>query len=121
MANLTPAQILRNNLNNVNVKERFEEILKQKAPSFIASILALANSNTRLAACESTSIINSALIAATLDLPINPNLGFAYIIPYGQQAQFQVGYKGFLQLALRSGKIKSMTNNSIADRNCQSH
>ena len=51
MANLTPAQILRNNLNNVNVKERFEEILKQKAPSFIASILALANSNTRLETC----------------------------------------------------------------------
>lgn len=107
-SNLTPAQVLRNNLNNVNVKERFEEILKQKAPSFIASILALANSNTRIAACESTSVINSALIAATLDLPINPNLGFAYIIPYGQQAQFQVGYKGFLQLALRSGKIKSI-------------
>ena len=105
---LTPAQVLRNNLNNVNVKERFEEILKQKAPSFIASVLALANSNNALAACDSKTVINSALIAATLDLPINPNLGFAYIIPYGQQAQFQVGYKGFIQLALRSGKIRTI-------------
>ena len=112
---LTPAQILRNNLNNVNVKERFEEILKQKAPSFIASVLALANSNTKLASCDSTSVINSALIAATLDLPINPNLGFAYIIPYSQQAQFQVGYKGFLQLALRSGKIKTINVTEVYD------
>lgn len=105
---LTPAQIFRNNLNNPKVKERFDEILKQKSPSFIASLLALANSNEKLAKCDNTSVINAALIAATLDLPINPNLGFAYIIPYGTTAQFQIGYKGFLQLALRSGKLKTI-------------
>ena len=109
MANeLTPVQQLRNSLNNDNVKRRFEEILKNKSAGFIASILGLANSNTNIANCDPTSVINSALIAATLDLPISPNLGFAYIIPYGNKAQFQIGYKGFLQLAIRSGKIKNI-------------
>ena len=49
------------------------------------------------------------MMAATLDLPINANLGFAYIIPYGDQAQFQMGYKGFIQLALRSGQFKNIS------------
>lgn len=106
--NLTPMRVLRNNLNNANVRERFNEILQSKAPSFIASLLSLANANQKLAECDNTSVINAALMAATLDLPINSNLGFAYIIPYGNQAQFQVGYKGFIQLALRSGKLKSI-------------
>src|SRR3990172_142226 len=52
----------------------------------------------------------SAMMAAALDLPINPNLGFAYIIPYGDQAQFQMGYKGFIQLALRSGQFKTIAS-----------
>ena len=105
---LTPVQQLRNYLNNNNVKNRFEEVLKNKSAGFMASILGLANSNANIANCDPNSVVNSALIAATLDLPINPNLGFAYIIPYGNKAQFQIGYKGFLQLALRSGKIKNI-------------
>lgn len=104
----TPAVRLKNMLSNPQVKERFDEILKTKSAGFIGSILAIANSNVKLAACDPVTIINSALNAATMDLPINPNFGFAYIIPYGAQAQFQVGYKGFLQLALRSGKLRTI-------------
>jgi recombination protein RecT len=47
-------------------------------------------------------------VAATLDLPINQNLGFAYIIPYGTEATFQLGYKGFIQLAQRTGLYKTI-------------
>jgi len=49
------------------------------------------------------------MMAAALDLPINPNLGFAYIIPYGNQAQFQVSYRGLIQLCLRSGQFKTIS------------
>ncbi|RAP04757.1 hypothetical protein HS9_01889 [Bacillus velezensis] len=54
------------------------------------------------------SVISSAMVAATLDLPIDKNLGYAWIVPYGGKAQFQLGYKGYIQLALRTGQYKSI-------------
>ena len=90
------------------VKKRFEEMLDKKAAGFISSILAVVNENRLLQNANPHSIISSAAIAASLDLQINPNLGFAYIIPYKGVAQFQMGYKGFIQLAMRSGQYKTL-------------
>jgi recombination protein RecT len=53
------------------------------------------------------------MTAATLNLPIQPSLGFAYIVPYGQNAQFQLGYKGLIQLAIRSGQVKNINSGVI--------
>ena len=108
MGTATTVPQLKSMLANENVKSRFKEILGKKAPGFISSIVAVANSNTLLQKAEPQSIMNAAVIAATLDLPINPNLGFAYIIPYGNQASFQIGYKGMTQLAMRSGQYKTI-------------
>lgn len=108
MSNQTTAVTLKSMLGNDNVKARFQEILGKKAPGFISSILSVANSNTLLQKADPKTVTNSAVIAATLDLPINPNLGFAYIVPFGGQAQFQLGYKGFVQLAMRSGQYKTI-------------
>lgn len=108
MSNQTTAVTLKSMLGNENVKARFQEILGKKAPGFISSILSVANSNTLLQKADPKTVMNSAVIAATLDLPINPNLGFAYIVPFGGQAQFQLGYKGFVQLAMRSGQYKTI-------------
>lgn len=108
MSNQTTAVTLKSMLGNDNVKARFQEILGKKAPGFISSILSVANSNTLLQKADPKTVMNSAVIAATLDLPINPNLGFAYIVPFGGQAQFQLGYKGFVQLAMRSGQYKTI-------------
>ena len=108
MSNQTTAVTLKSMLGNDNVKARFQEILGKKAPAFISSILSVANSNTLLQKADPKTVMNSAVIAATLDLPINPNLGFAYIVPFGGQAQFQLGYKGFVQLAMRSGQYKTI-------------
>ncbi|MGM2927273.1 recombinase RecT, partial [Bacillus cereus group sp. BC72] len=52
--------------------------------------------------------VTSAMVAATLDLPIDKNLGYAWIVPYKGRAQFQLGYKGYIQLALRTGQYKSI-------------
>lgn len=90
------------------IKTRFQEVLGQKAPAFVSSILSACNSNPRLRDADPMSIIASAMIAATLDLPINSNLGFAHIVPYDGKAQFQMGYKGFIQLAIRSGQYRTM-------------
>lgn len=97
---------LKNMLAGESVKQRFKEILGQKAPGFISSILSVTNSNALLQKADPASIMNAAVIAATLDLPINGSLGFAYIVPYGGKAQFQIGYKGLVQLAMRSGQYK---------------
>lgn len=95
-----------------DVKKRFEDILGKKAPGFISSVINVAKAPGLIDA-DPNSIMASAVVAATLDLPIDPNLGFAYIVPYndknqGKIAQFQMGYKGFIQLAMRSGQYKTI-------------
>lgn len=101
-------------LSNDNVKNRFNEVLGKKAPQFIASIINTVGNSKQLQECEPASIISSAMVAAALDLPIDPNLGFAALVPYNDNktgikyAQFQMMYKGFIQLAIRSGQYKKM-------------
>ncbi|KSU63665.1 recombinase RecT [[Bacillus] enclensis] len=89
-----------------SVIKRFEEVLGKRATQFTASILSLYNSEKMLQKSEPMSVISSAMIAATLDLPVDKNLGYAWIVPYGGKAQFQLGYKGYIQLALRTGQYR---------------
>lgn len=90
------------------VKAKFTELLGQKAQGFMTSVLQIATNDSLLMKADPWSIYNAAAIAATLDLPINPNLGFAYILPYSGKASFQMGYKGFIQLAQRSGQFEQL-------------
>lgn len=87
---------------------RINQLLGQRAPQFAASLMSLAHSSKQFAQVRPSSVIAAGVIAATLDLPIDKNLGFAWIIPYGELAQFQIGYKGYVQLALRSGRYAGM-------------
>lgn len=105
-----------------NVRKKFEEMLGKRAPQFITSVLQIAASNDLLAKADPMSVYNAAAVAATLDLPLNNNLGFAYIVPYNAKqkdgsyksvAQFQMGYKGFIQLAQRSGQFKTISASPI--------
>lgn len=93
-------------MNAPAMKKRFEEILNKRAPQYMTSILNLVNSDTNLQKCEPMSVISSAMVAATLDLPVDKNLGYAWVVPYGNRATFQLGYKGYVQLALRTGKYR---------------
>ncbi|MCY7821200.1 recombinase RecT [Bacillus inaquosorum] len=95
-------------LSSPSVIKRFEEVLGKRAIQFTASILSLYNSEQMLQKTDPMSVISSAMVAATLDLPIDKNLGYAWIVPYGGKAQFQLGYKGYIQLALRTGQYKSI-------------
>ncbi|MCT4665645.1 MAG: recombinase RecT [Flavobacteriales bacterium] len=110
---------LKEAFSNETLKKKFQEVLGQKSAGFIASVLTLTSNNKLLATADKNSIISSAMVAATLDLPINPNLGFAYIVPYGKQAQFQLGYKGFIQLAQRSGKFKTINVTAVKEGELQ--
>ena len=95
-------------LDSPAVKKRFEEVLNQKAPQYMSSIVNLVNGDTNLKKCDQMSVIASCMVAATLDLPIDKNLGYAWVVPYGNRAQFQLGYKGYVQLALRTGQYKAI-------------
>lgn len=113
MNNLVTVPQLKTLLGRDEVKNRFQEIMGKKAPGFISSILSLTNGNAQLQKAEPHSILNAAVVAATLDLPINPNLGFAAIVPYKNTAQFQLQYKGLVQLAMRSGQYKTINVSEV--------
>lgn len=94
--------------------KRFNEVLGDRGPQFISSILSVGRTMPDV---EPRSIVASAMIAATLDLPIEKGLGFAWLVPYRdgdkKYCQFQMGYKGYVQLGLRTGRYERMNAKPI--------
>ena len=95
-------------LSQENVKAKFTEVLKDRAAGFTANLAIMVNNSAALSKCDPMSIISAAVVSASLDLPLDPNLGFAAVVPYGDKAQFQIMYKGLIQLAMRSGQYKTI-------------
>ena len=108
-------------LDRDGLRKRFDELLGKRAPQFISSIVSMVNAdqNMQQAFCEAPmTVIQSALKAATFDLPIDQNLGYAYIVPFKNhkkdidkkvmEASFILGWKGMHQLALRTGAYKTI-------------
>lgn len=107
-------QTVKSLLNAPATQARFKEILRDRAPQYMSSIINLVNSDPNLKQCEPMSVIAACMVAATLDLPVDRNLGYAWVIPYRDNktgrmiATFQMGYKGYIQLALRTAKYKAI-------------
>lgn len=101
---LTIAQIVK----APNFRDEAEKALGRGAQSFLSSVLSLANSSPALKALDPIELYNTCLMAGALRLPFNGNLGQAYIIPYKGHPQLQIGWKGFVQLAQRSGLFKTI-------------
>lgn len=102
--------ILKGYFNDEQCKANLAKMLGSKAQGFATSVLSVVNNNTLLQKANPKTIYSSAMIAASLDLPINPSLGFAAIVPYGNEAQFQIMTRGLIQLAIRSGQYARITN-----------
>lgn len=101
-----------------SVQESIEQTLKDRSNDFTTSLLTVINGNPMLQMCDAQEVVRTALKAASMRLPIDPALGLAYIIPYNNsvketkdgkvqwvkkyEPQLQIGYKGFIELALRS-------------------
>ena len=81
--------------------------------AFTSSVLSVVNNNKYLRNADPASIYGAAMVAASMNLQVNPSLGECAIIPYGRQAQFQVMTSGLVQLAMRSGVIKSLINEVV--------
>ncbi|WP_238899575.1 recombinase RecT [Clostridium sp. YIM B02500] len=118
--------IFKNLINSDDVKSKFTEVLKDKALEYINSIISLVKETpitnalgvndshqstdlgSLLIECEPRSIIDACMIAASLDLSIDKNLEHVWIITYKKKANFQLGYKGYIQLLLRTGEYKAI-------------
>lgn len=111
--------VLKSMLNAESVMEQFRNALKDNAPTFVASLIDLYNTDSKLQMCEPGQVIKEALKAAVLHLPVNKALGQAFIIPFyntkkderGNKVKvyepvFQIGYKGLYQLAMRTGQYR---------------
>lgn len=106
-------------IKDLNVQKMITERLQKRAPQFTTSLLSLVNSNSKIAECTPITIVQAALTAASMDLPINQNLGFAYIVPFKNhgimEAQFQMGWKGLVQLAQRSGVFETINTTDVRE------
>ena len=105
---------IRGLMSNDAVKAKFQEILGKNSSAFISTVTTIATTS-KLMECEPRSILSAAIAAASLNLQVAPNLGFAAIVPYGQKAQFQIMSKGLIQLALRSGQFRTINVTEIYD------
>ncbi len=101
-------------LNSEKVIGNIEQALgKMDKQRFITSVISAVNTNPTLQECTNPSILSGALLGESLKLSPSPQLGHYYLVPFndrekGKVAQFQLGYKGYIQLAIRSGQYKKI-------------
>jgi recombination protein RecT len=110
-------QSLQQLMNSGAVVKKMNDVLgsEKKASSFISSVISVSQNNKLLRNAEPMSILSSAMVAATLDLPVVPTLGMAYLVPYKGVCSFQIGYKGILELAMRSGEFRNIIDEVVYD------
>ncbi|MBR1778122.1 MAG: recombinase RecT [Alphaproteobacteria bacterium] len=106
-----------------NIKARINEVVGRNAQSFMTSIVSAVSANPALQECEPATILSAAFLGEGLKLSPSPQLGQYYMVPYERkvgdikvkQAQFQLGYKGYIQLAIRSGYYRKINVIAIKD------
>lgn len=112
--------------NLLNQSDKFlEQTLGRGKGEFVSNLLALSDADKSLQQCDPADLMKCAMNATALNLPLNKNLGYAYIIPYNEKdrvtgqivkkPQFQMGYKGFIQLAIRSGQYKTINTCEVRE------
>lgn len=109
-------------MSNDAVKKKINSIIGgSKGQQFVTSIVSAVQNNPTLKECTNTSIFSAALVGASLNLSPSPQLGQFYMVPFNntkkkcKEAQFQLGYKGYIQLAIRSGYYKKINVLSIKE------
>jgi len=118
MSNL---KLFNQTITNPATQKYLQEVLNEKKASFVNNLVSAVANDEKLQQCEPTTIMFAALKATALSLPIENNLGFCYLIPYKDNkkgttvCQFQVGTKGFIQLAQRSGLVVNIDSKPIYD------
>ena len=108
-------------LDNSYYQEQLKNVMKENAGTFAASLLELVTSDEKLLACDGRLLMAEAMKAASLHLPLNKQLGYAYIVPYGNTPTMIIGYKGLYQLAIRSGLYKNINADVVYEGEYQGY
>jgi recombination protein RecT len=119
-----PLDEVKKYLANPEVKDRLDEMLGKRSAAFSNSVINVISSNKQLrdiAQRNPNSIMRAVIKAATVNMPIEPALGWAAIVPYGDEAVFQFMYKGITQLAIRSGQYAALNCTEIYDDEIKSY
>ena len=99
-------------LNSPKVQQYLRDVIGSNKDRFTTNLISVINQNKSLQECTNISLMSGAIVATTLNLSLNSAFGYAYLVPYNntkqdiKEAQFQIGYKGYIQLALRTGEYK---------------
>lgn len=91
-------------------------VIGNRKEKFVTNLVSIVNQNKTLQECTNNSLLSGAIVATTLNLSLNKSFGYAYLVPYDnkkanppcKEAQFQIGYKGYIQLAMRTGEYKRL-------------
>ena len=108
-------------ITNVKTQEYLASVLGEKKQAFVNNLTALVSNDKALQVCEPTTLMFAALKSTALDLPLDNNLGFAYVIPFRDTksgstvATFMLGYKGVAQLAIRSGQFETINVTDVRE------
>lgn len=122
----TQVTALRTMLEAESVQKQFHNALKENKDAFIASVIDLYSGDAALQRCDPKAVLQEALKAAVLKLPINKALGFSYIVVYNNSKRdingqwvkvptptFLVGYRGLIQMAMRTGQYKTINADAV--------
>lgn len=110
-----------------NTQTYLKSVLGEKKQSFVNNITALVANNQALQACEPLTLIYASIKATALDLPLDPNLAMAHVIPYNNgktgkvEAQLQLGWRAFVQLSIRSGQFSTMNVTDVRQGELQGY
>ena len=109
---------------NESTSNFLQQQLGAKKSEFVSNVIAITDADASLQQCEPAELMKCAMNATALNLPLNKNLGYAYVIAYNSRQkdgsykmipQFQMGYKGFIQLAIRSGQYKTINTCEVRE------
>ena len=124
---LTPAQqnivAFNNKMNGNYVQTQLKNVLGKNAGTFATSLIEVFSNDTQLQGCDPNNVIQEAIKAATLKLPLNKQLGYAYIVVFNNWDKVRrckvptptltIGYRGYIQLAMRTGMYRTINSNVV--------
>ena len=110
---MSPMQKFNAQIRGTNAQEYLASVLGEKKDAFVTSLVSVVGNDTNLQKCNPMSVIYAAMKSVPLGLPIENNLGYSAVIPYGENASFQLMRNGWVELAMRTGQVKNIANEVV--------
>lgn len=110
---MTPMQKFNAQIRGTNAQAYLADVLGERKESFVTSLVSVVANDANLQKCNPMSVIYAAMKSVPVGLPIENNLGYAAVIPYGENASFQIMRNGWVELAMRTGQVKFIANEIV--------